>query len=143
MQSIWSVPQTQNKGRNQSTKLGFGNALKRMFVHNKKPQAQLHPFFAQQNNYYSNQQSPAHFKEHTINTHQQIFTQPVAAPLIQPSFHQGNNNQQQYLHTTNQHKGINIKNLTAIFHLLLPIALAVLGIPFYIMVILKLINFVH
>lgn len=140
MQSIWSVPQTQAQRKKQHNKFEISKVLKGLFIHKKKQQKQPFPFYAQQHNYFSQQQTNSNFPQQKSIERPQIFTQTVATPLMQPSFHHGLNHESVSI---NEQKGVNIKNLTAIFHILLPIILAVLGIPFYIMVILKLINFVH
>lgn len=135
MQSIWSVPHTQSKGKKQAPKYDFERAIKELFIHKKNKNKTLsHPFHIPQHNYYAQNQHPfpSFNQQHEIINHSKVKPAPITV---------FNSNLGSVSYP--EKRAINIKNVSAVFQLLLPILLAILGIPFYIMVILKLINYIH
>ena len=133
MHSIWSVPHTQQRKSQKPTKFLQLEFLKKMFLTTKKADKN---YVLTPNNFHQSQGI-----QHAQNypTKQDNFKVRYAGNIQ----HTISLNRIENQHK-DQTKGVEVlKKISSLLHLLLPIVLALLGIPFYIMVILKLIHLIH
>jgi hypothetical protein len=138
MHSIWSIPQSQQRKIASSKKLSIEFFFRKFFFTDYRKKAQ--PINNFQHNYYPYQPTipiadNTNFQPKLSNNN--LYSSDSSA-INQPKM-----NQTVFIENSEYTKRISMKNLGAVLHLFFPLILAILGIPFYIMVVLKLIHFIH